>query len=300
MNQQTSSNDTKVGHTTNTPKLTNGQNNKTEMASSRIGGTAAAFRYLLATNVIWALFFLGALALFFTGATILRYFIGSVDSSGYPWLAYGALLGGANTFYMFVLGLCWAFYMPWLMPYGLTRKQFVLANLFSALILITALTLLSYLLQVVIDHNLTAIDPFVLKTSTDAIASELQSTDFNFAAAIPTYSLPDDFLYLLSSWVYTLFVFLLGWIIAIGFLLRRILTAAGGIIIALSLMAIISLRSFSVYIGPTRMFFDFTGTSAGTAINSISPVIWPFAMLLLCALLFCLLLRVSRHIPIKC
>jgi hypothetical protein len=268
----------------------------------KAGNTWALFRYLLATNGIWGLFFLGAMVVVLAGVTCLRLYLGDSGKAGYPWLPYGAILWSAALIYLFVIGICWPFYMSWLMAYGLTRRQFVLCNLATGVVTITVLTLLTYILQVGIDYSLTgATWEFLRDGSEAATTGEFTGPQATVSTGIiPLYSMPEDLLYIFSGWTDAILSFLLGWVIALGFQLRRVITAAGGIIISLVIIPMGSLQGLAVTTGVAEIIIWPAGSLVQSPLAGALPIIWTLVTLLFCALLAFVLLRASKLIPIKC
>lgn len=118
----------------------------TRASGTAISGTAVAFRFLIKMFAFTTTcFILGVIAVLGLLLPLITYFGGSDTADamkGFGALATAAVYANAAPFFTFVMGIVWAFVLPLLLGYGITRRQFALAYLASGAILSTALTLL--------------------------------------------------------------------------------------------------------------------------------------------------------------
>jgi hypothetical protein len=176
---------------------------------------------------------------------------------------------------MFVIGICTPLYLSILMPYGATRKQVYIATIASGLIVCTALCLLATVIQLLFD------DPILAAQNYSVRAWE--------AILTPSGSIIDAAT-ALFNWVNICISFLLGCVIALGFQLRRVLTAIAGILISIICLPLVNMAVASITV------FDFQSPLAMQDSYTINLLI----NALLAIILTIALSKLCRLIPVKC
>ena len=164
-------------------------------------------------------------------------------------LAYDSMLTNSNPIFLFVTGICLPFMMEVLLSNGVTRKQFSLALLVTALGFSVVLVLFQVLAAVLLGN-------FDLLTLGVCVVS-------NFCA------------------------WLLGWMIALGFQLRRVVTAIAGILIACVATVVISVPVIFV--------------SSNWLLSLDALPLLEFAITLAITIILAVALpALSKRVPIKC
>ncbi|MDR0514357.1 MAG: hypothetical protein LBG81_04245 [Coriobacteriaceae bacterium] len=164
-------------------------------------------------------------------------------------VAYDLAFFGASLIYLFVIGIIFPLILGYVFNYGVTRYQFSLALLCSGAIHCAGLTVLLALLAAALGH----LDAFAL----------------------------------ISGLVSLYFSYLLGWVIALGFQLRHVLTAAGGIVMVVLLTTSASQNPLFGHAG--LYLFPFMA----------DPLINFVVVLALTAAMAVVLPALSRRIPLK-
>jgi hypothetical protein len=192
-------------------------------AKAASSGTAAAFRCMAWVNMQVSAWYLGIMLLVCIGLTVLLNAIGSgAVPDGTVFLPYGSMMLISSGIFVFVMGICTPLYLGFLMPFGITRGQFVRANMAAGAAIATLLLLVATLVMLLFDTQVLGGVGWQTEERSVVVSPEVQLTALS----------------VLSSWVNYIVSFLIGWLIMLGFQLKKVVTAAGGILVTLLLIGL--------------------------------------------------------------
>jgi hypothetical protein len=222
------------------------------------GGSAAAFRFSLKSMALVTLISLGiaTVAFFVFGLVMILAWGTDPEAVWAKQITHlSSIIPFTGAIYLFVMGICWPFWLPFMLANGITRRQFACANLASAAALSLGFVLLGLLVGLI--------------------------AGFPAESSIPSNQIVG---------LFTLFLdYLLGWLIAVGFQYRRVITATAGIVLVI-------LITTAIAVNPGDM------VSVGTYNMMPGSILsWGFLLtVVFCAVLALLLPWLTQRLTVKC
>jgi hypothetical protein len=226
-------------------------------------GLYAVLRYQLRNALQSAPWYLGILAVLLIVGTVLRSTLDQPSEPGYPYLPYGTILANSSSVFLFVMGIILPSYLSLVLKQGATRQQNSIAIIVSCLASSLLFAALSAILALIVDMRL---------------FPNINATPLTVLGWLP--------LNILS--------FMLGWLVVTGFLLRHVLTAAGGIIITCAIMPFAGAPWINIVATSDTSGF-IHGMSFGLELQFFTPVF----CLVVAAILAVVLPMLNRFIKVK-